>query len=199
MPTSKGLAENDVRDLVRLLSDIAIIEDGLAAKKHALMSGLQKLVDADGWLWSITKIDMETKTPMSVGLMHDGLSQEQLVSWLEASQSSAPPPEDAPLCELTKIGKHFTRRRQQVISDEDWYSHPTVKRHRSRVGLDHFLYSVYPLTEEDCCSAIGLFRHYGREPFSERDTRLAHIILSEVEWLHFAELPGKARSQSSRA
>jgi DNA-binding CsgD family transcriptional regulator len=49
---------------------------------------------------------------------------------------------------------------------------------------------VYPLAG-DIFSAIGFFRHTGREPFSERESRIAHIVLSEVEWLHYAELPGE--------
>jgi DNA-binding CsgD family transcriptional regulator len=189
MSNSKGLPESDVRELVRLLADVAIVEGGIAAKKHALMSGLSKLVDANGWLWSLTKVEMETKTPISVGLLHDGLTPEQLTGWLEASQSTTPPPEDAPLCVLYSEGKHYTRRRQQVVTDAEWYNHPAVKRHRLQVGLDHFLYSVYPLEDREYCSAIGMFRHHGRDAFSERDTRLAHIVLSEVEWLHYAELP----------
>ena len=66
-----------------------------------------------------------------------------------------------------------------------------MKRHRLQRGLDHFLYSVYPLVEEDMYSAIGFFRHTGREAFSEGQSRIAHIVLSEVEWLHYAELPGE--------
>ncbi len=193
MDSSQGLAEEDIREIVRLLSDIAIMEGGLADKKHALMSGLQKLINADGWLWSVTKVDVKTRTPISVGLMHSGLNEEQLTGWLEASQSSCPPPEDAPMFELTRTRKHFTRTRQQVVSDDHWYSHPAVIRHRLRQGIEHFLYSVYPLDiEEDFFSAIGIFRFCGREPFSDRESRIAHILLSEVEWLHYAEVPSES-------
>lgn len=191
MDPSQGLAEEDVREIVRLLSDVAILEGGLADKKHFLMTGLQRLVNADGWLWSVTRVDVASRTPISVGLMHAGLNEEQLAGWLEASQSSCPPPEDEPMFELTRTGKHFTRTRQQVVSDAQWYNHPAVKRHRLRQGIEHFLYSVYPLeVEEELYSAIGLFRFCGRVPFSDRESRIAHILLSEVEWLHFAELPG---------
>jgi DNA-binding CsgD family transcriptional regulator len=191
MSAPQGLAETDVREIVRLLSDVAILDGGLADKKRALMTGLQRLVAADGWLWSVTRVDVATQTPISIGLMHAGLNNEQLAGWLEASQSSCPPPEDAPMFELTRTGKHFTRSRQQVVADDEWYSHPAVVRHRLRQGIEHFLYSVYPLDKEnELYSAIGLFRFCGRSGFSDRESRIAHILLSEVEWLHFAELPG---------
>lgn len=191
MNPPSGLADEDVRGIVRLLSDIVILDSSLAGKKAALMSGLQKLIGADGWLWSVTRVDVDTRTPISVGLMHGGLSDEQLTGWLEASQSNCPPPEDGPMFELTRTRSHFTRTRQQVVSDEDWYKHPAVVRHRLRLGIEHFLYSVYPIDEADeLYSAIGLFRFLGREKFSERELRIAHIVLSEVAWLHTAELPG---------
>jgi DNA-binding CsgD family transcriptional regulator len=187
----KALGEEDVRQIVRLLADVAIMEGDLAAKKQVLMQGLQTMVGADGWLWSVTHVDPGTRVPVCTGLMHAGLDEDQLTGWLEASQSACPPPEDEPCFALTRAGKHFTRTRQQLVSDADWYSHPAIIRHRLDRGLDHFLYSVYPLVDADIFSAIGFFRHTGRLPFDERESRIAHIVLSEVEWLHYAELPGE--------
>jgi DNA-binding CsgD family transcriptional regulator len=186
-----ALAEEDVRAVVRLLADVAVLEGDLADKKQALMQGLQELIDADGWLWSITHVEAGTRVPICTGLMHSGLTEDQLTGWLEASQSACPPPEDEACFELVQTGKHFTRTRQQLVSDADWYSHPAVIRHRLQRGIDHFLYSVYPLEDPDMFSAIGFFRSVGRPPFSERQSRIAHILLSEVEWLHYAELPGE--------
>jgi DNA-binding CsgD family transcriptional regulator len=191
MDTNDSVAEEDVRQIVHLLADVAVLDGGFAQKKRALMAGLQQLVDADGWLWSMTRVDVATETPICIGLMHEGLSDQQLTGWLQASQMpSCPPPEDAPLFELTRSGEHFTRIRQQLVPDADWYSHPAVIKHRLGVGIDHFLYSIYPLGEPDVISAVGLFRHVGRPPFDARQSRIAHIILSEVDWLHYAELPG---------
>src|SRR5690606_31301163 len=132
-----GLPESDVRAIVRLLSDVAVLDGDHAAKKRALMDGLPPLVDADGWVWTMTRVDFETKTPMSIGLMHGGLTDEQITGWIEASQiASPPPPEDAPLADELRRGNHFTRTRQQVVSDDDWYGHPSVKKYRLQLGID---------------------------------------------------------------
>jgi DNA-binding CsgD family transcriptional regulator len=190
MDSVTAIPENDVRQIVRLLADVAVLDGNNTAKKRALMNGLKQLVDADGWLWSMTRVDVPTKTPISVGLVHEGLSDEQLAGWLQASQSpTCPPPEDAPLTDIAVTGQHFTRIRQQVVSDNDWYSHPAIVKHRLAVGLDHFLYSVYPIDEPDMYSAIGMFRYRGREPFTPLQAKIAHILLSEVKWLHYADLP----------
>lgn len=186
-----SLSEEDVRAIVRLLGGAAIVMGDYSAKKRALMDGLQVLVEADGWLWSMTRVDFATKTPMSIGLMHGGLTDEQVAGWIEASQiPSRPPPEDAPLTDELKRGLHFTRTRQQVVSDDQWYDHPSVQEYRLAVGIDHFVYSIYPLGEPEVISAVGLFRRTGREPFSARQRRIVHILLTEVDWLHYAELPG---------
>lgn len=154
------------------------------------MEGLGELVDADGWLWTVTRVDFATNTPISIGLLHDGLTDAQVAGWIEAGQATADPsPEDMPLAATLRLGKHFTRTRQQIVSDAEWYSHPNVRRTRLWTGLDHFLYSIYPLDEPGVISAIGLFRHVGRPPFNNRESEIAHILLSEVDWHHRAELP----------
>lgn len=185
-----NLLEEDVRAIVRLLADVAVSNGDHAGRKRMLMDGLSTLVGANGRLWTMTKVDLPTNTPISIGLLHGGLTDEQVTGWIEAGQSQSPPyPDSIPLTVILREGRHFTRTRQQVVSDQEWYENPNVKRNRLERGLDHFLYSIYPLDELGVISAIGLFRHIGREPFNSRESRIAHILLSEIDWLHRIEMP----------
>jgi len=190
MPHAEALIpESEVSEIVRLLSKIASMSGTLADRKRELMWGLQRLVDADGWLWSATQVIPEQDTPMSVGVIYDGLTEGEFTGWVEASQlASDCPPEDIGLTKLFLEGKHYTRTRQQLVSDKVWYNHPTVKRYRLDRGIDHFLYSVYPLGPTHC-SAIGFFRRVKRKPFTELQRRVCHIITHEVEWMHLATFP----------
>jgi DNA-binding CsgD family transcriptional regulator len=184
-----ALDETDVRAVVRLLGEVAILEGGMTAKRQRLMNGLAELVGADGWLWTMSRVDVEQETPMSVGLIHGGLNDRQIAAWAESSQEQIVPlPEHRPLTELVVRGEHFTRTRRQLVTDSEWYAHPTVRAYRFDVGLDDFLYSIYPL-EPGVISAIGLYRERGREAFSARQRRLVHIVTSEVKWLHWGGLP----------
>jgi DNA-binding CsgD family transcriptional regulator len=187
----RGLAieESDVRSVVRLLGRIAGMNASQVERKRHLMDGLCRLVGADAWLWSVTRVLHEQSRPVSVGLLHGGLDDRQIAGWLEASQSDCPPPEDAPLSAETLRGVHFTRTRQQLVPDGAWYAHPAVQVHRLRLGLDHFLYSIYPVPQVKVWSCIGMFRVKGRQAFSDRDRRLAHIVTSEITWLHRAGIP----------
>lgn len=186
------LSNQDVRAMVRLLSKVAILDGELAVKKRALMVGLAELTGADGWLWTVTRLDMVRDAPMSLGMMHGGLTDEQVAGWIEMSHDlTHPPPEHEPLARaLARSGhRHFTRTRQQIVSDEDWYRHPVVRQYRLERGIDHFLYSIFPLETPGVFSGVGLYRKVGREEFSARQRRIAHVVLGEVEWLHYAELP----------
>lgn len=189
------LGERDVRAVVRLLGEVAITNGGPAAKRRRLMEGLSGLIGADGWVWTLNQVDLEHEIPISVNLLHGGLADRQVAAWAESSQEHVVPlPENAPLTELVLAGRHFTRSRDQLVPDDAWYHNPTVRAYRLDVGLDHFLYSIYPL-EPRLISAIGFYRHRGRPPFTPRQRRIAHIVTSEVKWLHYAGLPeDKGRS-----
>lgn len=181
---------DDAVAIAKLLGEVAGHDGDVNARKRLLMRRLREFTDADGWLWSMTFCDHSTKQPMSVGVIHEGLTDEQFSGWVEASQTCPEqPPEDTPLGRELAKGRHYTRTRDQLVPDAEWYNHPTVKKYRLDRGIDDFLYSLYPLGGVDMCSAIGLYRHVGRPKFSARDRRITHIILSNVEWLHFAGLP----------
>jgi DNA-binding CsgD family transcriptional regulator len=188
-----ALNETDVRAIVRLLGDVAGMDADQVAKRRRFMDGLAALVGADGWLWTMSRVLVDQNTPVSVGVIHGGLTDEQLAAWVESSQQTSPAlPEHEPLTALAKTGRHFTRTRQQLVSDGTWYRHPTVKKYRIDVGLDHFLYTIYPVKAPEVISAIGLYRRVGAPPFSDRDRRITHIVTSEIGWLHSAGLPADA-------
>jgi DNA-binding CsgD family transcriptional regulator len=178
-----------VASVVQLLGDVAGMTEDLPLRKQALMQGLARLVDADGWLWSATQVISEQERPVSVGVLYDGLTEQQFNGWLEASQIPRDqPPEDKPLTVLLSTGEHFTRCRHQIVPDHIWYNHPTVKQFRLALGIDHFVYSIYPLGPNQC-SAIGFFRHVGREPFSDLERCICHVVVANVRWLHEASFP----------
>jgi DNA-binding CsgD family transcriptional regulator len=183
------IPSDEVVKIVKLLGSIAGMTCDLPERKRILMAGLCQILDADGWLWSATQVIENQNRPVSVGVLYDGLTHEEFSGWVEASQLACQqPPEDAPLTRLALQGQHFTRTRQQVVPDEVWYQHPTVKQYRLNRGINHFLYSIYPLSPSHC-SAIGFFRRVGREPFTALQRRICHIVVANVEWLHRASFP----------
>jgi DNA-binding CsgD family transcriptional regulator len=190
VPTSKDrLSEVDVRAMVRLIGQAAGSTADLLVRKQQLMTGLAALVRAGGWLWSVTRV--QDGVPVCCGLLHGGLTDQQLTAWAESSQVTDPClPEHHECVAISRDQYHATRTRSQIVPDSQWYSNPTVRKYRLEVGIDDFLYSLYPLGEPGFVSAIGLYRHVGKPRFSARERRITHIVLSELGWLHTAGLSG---------
>ncbi len=183
------IPQEDVEKIVTLLGDIAGMTCDLQSRKYALMEKMSEMLEADGWLWSSTQVIEEQDRPYSVGVIYGGLSESEFAGWVEASQmASQQPPEDVPLSHLFQKGDHFTRTRQQVVPDDAWYNHPTVQQYRLDRGIDHFLYSIYPLGQTHC-SAIGFFRRVGNPSFTDLQRRICHIVFSNVKWMHEMSFP----------
>jgi len=67
----------DAVSIAKLLGEVAGLEADLPTRKRVLMRELQLLVDADGWLWSVSHSIHEKNQPISIGVVHEGLTEEQ--------------------------------------------------------------------------------------------------------------------------
>ncbi|MFI4896760.1 MAG: helix-turn-helix transcriptional regulator [Phycisphaerales bacterium JB059] len=163
----------------------------VGAKKRYLMDGLAKLVDADAWIWVVSRYADPTDPPTCVSFMQRGFDEKGVGLIMEATQDPEHlPPENEPLMReiIAAGGNHITRVRQDMVSDDGWYDSSHFKIYRKPLDIDEFIYSVFPLTD-GMFSAVGLHRRVGRPAFDARERKLAHIVVSEVEWLHRAGVP----------
>jgi DNA-binding CsgD family transcriptional regulator len=194
MPTSTPLAETDARSLLRLVAKVAILDGDLPNKKRALLDGLAELVAADAWMWVVSVADPQTGEPEPISMATSGLDEKWVIDNVTKGWDADPnarDPDLKPLAAAMRPGQIVTRSREQVVSDEEWYGHPHVTNYRIPSGVDHYIASLYLHAETFTVSGIGLHRRPGREPFTDRERRMAHIVSSEVRWLHLASLPGQ--------
>jgi DNA-binding CsgD family transcriptional regulator len=177
------LAQDDVREMVRLVGEVAALPGGHTEKKHYLMKGLCKLIDADAWIWGLSCQRDPAQPRVYVSFMNGSTSKECFKKVLKALEH----PEIVALtskflAQVEEEKAHLTRLKHQ-ITDESRFAlleaHPIWKE--ADVGC--LIMSLRPL---DPCSgsAIGLCRRYNREKFTARESRIAHIVLTEVPWLH---------------
>lgn len=191
--TQPPLAEADVRAIIALLGAVADLPGDALAKKTRLMDGLCELLDADAWMWVVSRFDPGGE-PMAVLCHHGGFSERQLGLVFEATQDAAlPPPDHAPMAERVALGRPVCLRRVDLVPDDGaWYG-PHWQRYRKPMGLDEFLYGIVPIAgapgRGHLISGVGLHRETGQAGFTERDRRLLHIVITEVPWLHRAGLP----------
>ena len=197
---STCLCEPDARALIRLLSDVAELEGDHRAKKRYLVSELAVLIDADVWIWiQGQKKDGESSMPIPFLLIDGGWVNEQQKAMYIQWHSH---PEYVTLI-IHRINKnwhrHFTRTRQDLVPDDEWYASSLYQDCYLPAGFDHFLSTCYPLGPNDdgqaTISGFMFQRAAGKPPFTDRDRLLVHLVGAEVDWLHRAGTDVPARQQ----
>lgn len=184
------LSEPDVRALVRLLGQVAAAHRGFSEKKRMLMDGLCRLIDADFWAWALCEPAVIGETAVYAHFQHGGFSPERYERYRAAIDHPRIGEIAGPFeSELQQKRTHLTRTLAQID--------PTDRFHRSEVGdlfdaagIGPIMLSFRPL-EDGSRSGIGLYRHEGRKPFGAREAKIAHIVLTEVPWLHFRSSPSE--------
>ena len=195
MTVTPTLEEGDARAVIRLLGEVAMVEGNHATKRRALMEGLNDLIDADMWLICHGTIDNPQRWPMVFSVVHDGATDEEIAAMADYGQDL-----DHPLLEhersrqlaetyFVERGQQCTARRNQIITDEEWYDNPVEVQRHQRLGYDDFLMTGYPLDDRGLYSLLEFFRRHGRPKFTDRDCRLVHIVAAEIPWLHYEGAP----------
>jgi DNA-binding CsgD family transcriptional regulator len=184
-PTSSDdilLDENDVRELVRLLGQVIAAKGDQTAKRNLVMEGLCRLLDADAWAWSLVHMELGS-APRQVVFLHDGIPDERLPHYLSAIEH-----EDLQwilnrlVVDAVTRRQPVTRRDRQLFSDwpEDSIAFRTWV---DKANLRSLILMAWPIVTGGF-SGIGIYRNADRPAFGARETRIAHIVLSEIPWLH---------------
>jgi DNA-binding CsgD family transcriptional regulator len=87
-------------------------------------------------------------------------------------------------------GSQVTRRREEMASDERYLSSPSYPLWQA-AGVGPIILSMRPAPGRGT-SIAAFYRPKDAPAFSPRESRLAHILLNEVWWLHEAGEPGPA-------
>ncbi len=181
------IAESDVRQIVRLLGEVAQINGLIAVKKRALMEGLSHLVEADAWSWIISRAETENHNPAVGSYLYGGITDQEFGLYARMMQDRKNVPvEYAALNSLRLTHKRFTRSWDQLVKPDEWYG-PRNERLIRDLGFEHIMYSVWVLDDDGMFSGICLKHRAGRPKFTPRQRRIVHIVTGEVDWLHYDE------------
>ena len=184
------IATDDVRKIVRLLGEVAILNGDIPLKRRHLVTGLAALVGADVWVWSLARLE-QAGAPAAIYWILDGgwVSEDQRT--LSFRSNFAPESREIGAIVLKPQPHHRTRTRRQLLTDDAWYGSGFYQAFRMPADLDDFMYSLYPLGG-GVESSISLHRRVGEPAFSDRDRCIVHVITSEIDWLHRSgsDVPG---------
>jgi DNA-binding NarL/FixJ family response regulator len=169
--------------MVRLIGKVAALPGGHAEKKRYVMEGLCKLIDADAWVWGLSCQREPDKPQIYVSMLRGGLSEEEFVKLLQAIEH----PQMIEFAskffiELKEQKTHLTRLRAQ-IADESRFEGSEAQAAWKKANVGPTIFSMRPIDDQSS-SAIGVYRHFDRPHFTARESRIAHILLTEIPWLH---------------
>lgn len=182
------ISEYDARAMVKLLGETAAVDGGHAEKKRFLMNGLCQLIGANAWVWALG-CQIEPGSPqIYVNYLHGGFDEEKYANLLKALENPVMAKVVAPFFqELADTGKHLTMLRQE-IDPEGLALRDGVREFWTAADIGPLILSNVPL-DENSMSCIAIYRSLNAEPFTEREKKMAHIILDEVPWLHMSGWP----------
>lgn len=177
------LCESDVRAMVRLIGEVVASRQDHATMKRQLMDGLCHLIDADAWIWMLGRQVQPGEQPIYLSMAHGGFSEERYSRLLQAAAH----PDMAWLSEtmirdMLMKGAHVTRRRQQLANEEEFLT-TGVSERLCAANIGPFILALRPIADRSV-STMGLYRRMNQPAFTGRETKIAHIVLSEVPWLH---------------
>lgn len=196
MPEDFSLAEADVRAIVRLLGRVIASPDGLKEKRRMLMDGLCQLVNASSWAWCMAEFDPD-KPPSFIGFEHGGWDEERFARYIEAMNHPDMEAVTRPSSiELREKGTQLTRTRRQM-DPEMLLEKSAAGGFWEKADIGAILISQRPM-ESGGISGVAVYRRLDLPHFDERESRIAHIVLSEIPWLHFSAFPDRASQEITR-
>ncbi len=195
------LPESDARNIINLLGEVALMESSRNDRRIALIEGLSKLIGADAWLWFTAAHTTAGDHPAHAVILKSGFSDEQMGYLIEASECPEMARFTAPFFEaFEKTQGHTTRLRQQIVPHHI-FEESSVYDLWKKANTGPVILSARP-TSDGQVSMIGLYRRFDRPFFNEDESRIAHIVLSEIPSLHEAispvELNGEVTGLSPR-
>jgi DNA-binding CsgD family transcriptional regulator len=169
--------------MVRLLGEVAGVRGGHQEKKRYLMDGLCRLIGADAWAWSLLHLQADL-APRQLVMLNGGFDEDRLAKWATAIEHPQMKPVTGSLVAEAAAGtRGFTRKDRDFVPQDWWDSDDRAFQLWTEAGIRSFLLSAWPLPEGRF-SGIGIYRNKDRPHFDARECRIAHILLSEIPWLH---------------
>ncbi|HEX6239892.1 MAG TPA: helix-turn-helix transcriptional regulator [Polyangiales bacterium] len=205
------LSSHDVRALFRLQGELRELGNDPDQWRAQLASGLAKLCGTR--LASATELVVRVGAPTDathcghyVECLHErseGLSAEQSATFQREVLDLPGESDPAFPAMLPLYGTSFTRARQQLASDRDWYGSSAANDCFRRYDCDDYIKSMEPIDLPGGTSllcGITLYRGWRERPFGERERALVALLHEQLaaDWREAHAEPRELRDMSPR-
>ena len=179
------VSEADARAMVRLVGETAAVAATSSYQKcrDFLLTGLCEMIDADAWAWALSRLDPESHQIYYLTNQVGGMETGQWTAVAAAVEHPSMKDASKAFGEALAEAKQAVTMSREEIDPNGFARQGELKEVWDRTGFDGMLMSGHPLDEESS-SHIVIYRKMGSGSFSARQTQMAHIVLTEVSWLH---------------
>lgn len=183
------LDEMDARAMVRLVAAVSVPQSDHGTAKRALMNGLAEMIGANCWVWALGYLNPD-RPPVYASYLHEGFDESRFARYLKAVEHPDMKLLMEPFTrELMKRKSQLTLTRDEIdAAGGNVSAAAAVDSFWLAADIAPIILSARQLSEE-CVSIIALYRPAAEPMFNERERKIAHILLSEVPWLHAAGWP----------
>jgi DNA-binding CsgD family transcriptional regulator len=178
---SDALTWRDARSVFRILADLAQLRHDTLAWRNRMLTELGALVGAHVGVGGEAPAGRFLDASSHAGSVDTGWATgSDRRAWMSVCARSEPDidPADATIARLGRCS--YTRSRQWLVTDTDWYSSVIFNEHYRPAGIDHYIVSHREIPEHRCAHYFFLFRSRSDRPFTERDRKLVHHFHREL-------------------
>ncbi|MDI1481834.1 LuxR C-terminal-related transcriptional regulator [Polyangium sp. y55x31] len=178
---SEFLTWRDARAVFRVLDELKQLRhDTLSWRRH-MVRELGALVGAHVGVAGEAPAGRFLDPSSHVGTIDTGwASESDRIAWMSVCSRIEPDldPSDKAVAALGP--RSFTRTRQALATDRDWYRSGIFNDHYKPAGLDHYLLSHREIPGYEVAHYFFLFRARSERPFTERERKLVHHFHQEL-------------------
>jgi DNA-binding CsgD family transcriptional regulator len=179
MRRSESVGITEVQAMLRLVSETAELwYDPLLQRRYTIESLCRLLPAKVGVCFTYGDILMGGETACGA-FIQSGLDEVQETRVKQYLETGNPP--DPALPKLAEIAAAVVvARRSELLDDAAWYSSEHYKSVRKPLGLDDTIYARISVPGK--VIALSVFRAEGDVPFTERQSQLIDLCLSQMSW-----------------
>ena len=182
------ISEDDVRHIIRILGDVVSMKPVPDSQRIQLMNELATLLGTDTWVWGVAPLLEPGKQPVFLYQHTGGMDPDRMTRFLTAVEHPDTGAMTAPLPQAISEGHtQVTRAMCQVVSRERFNNSPS-KPFWDAANIGQFLFVLRAVPDYGF-SCVAFYGPVGAPEFTERDSRIAHIIFNEVPMLHQTGMP----------
>jgi hypothetical protein len=184
MGHSERLTLREIRAIYQLLGEISDL--GLepnAWRKHMLLQ-LSRLIGARVGLTADLCNLLPGRAPDVIAPLDVGFISEResalYVDYINSTDQKIQDPPMRPMISLHQRTRFYTRDREQLVDNGEWYRSPIVSEARKASGIDHFVISQAQVARPGLVTGFILYRPWGDKPFHSRYRKIVQLFHLEL-------------------